>query len=495
MIGINFKTMETNKTLIALSLILLIFSGCKKLVEVDGPVTSISSKNVFDNDETAAGAINYLYANLSRSSTAGPGELVSLSCNAGLSSDELSYYKLAGNNIFSVYFENALTNLNAGAPGDYWGVNYVNIYAVNSAIEGLAASTRLSQLVKQQLLGEAKFMRAFYYFYLVNLYGDLPLVLTTDYTINATIPKSSKTEVYRQIITDLKDAQGLLSEKYLKGDATTAYPTGAEERIRPTKSVATALLSRTYLYVEDWPNAELQASVLLANTSQYNLESIDRVFQKNNKEAIWQLQPVSFGDNTGDATLFILTDEGPSPAKPLYLSEGLIKSYKQEDQRRNNWIGSVTVNGTTYYYPYKYKIIHSTDPNAPVTEYNTVMRLAEQYLIRAEARAEEGKLNEAIADLDMVRNRAGLSLIKNLSPGINRTGLLDLILEERRRELFTEWGHRWLDLKRTSKINEVMIIETPKKANGAPWKNFQQYYPISSTELQANPSLKQVNGY
>ena len=77
-----------------------------------------------------------------------------------------------------------------------------------------------------------------------------------------------------------------------------------------------------------------------------------------------------------------------------------------------------------------------------------VMRLAEQFLIRAEARAMQGDLEGAIADLDMIRGRAGLPLIADINAGISKEELLTSILEQRKKELFTEWGHRWLDIKR-----------------------------------------------
>ncbi len=149
-------------------------------------------------------------------------------------------------------------------------------------------------------------MRAFYYFYLVNLYGDAPLVLSTDYATNSLITKSSKEQIYQQIIFDLKEAQSLLSDKYIKGDGKSVYENGAEERVRPNKWAAIALLSRTYLYLQDWVNAEEQASLVLANTTQYQLQSLDSVFLKNNGEAIWQLQPVQMEINTQDAEGFIL---------------------------------------------------------------------------------------------------------------------------------------------------------------------------------------------
>jgi len=471
-------------------------SSCRKFVDIEGPATSVSSKNIYNNDATAIGAVTSLYVNLGSASLGGPGELSSLSCIAGLSSDELTLYNSSDDPTLSAYYKNALTNSNNGFP-DYWGMVYQRIAVVNAAIEGLNASMNLSPRVKQQLIGEVMFMRAFYNFYLVNLYGDVPLVLSTDYSVNAIISKSSEVEVYRQIIQDLNQAILLLSEKYLKGDGLTAYPSGSEERVRPTKWAAIALLARTYLYMKDWVNAEKQASIILSNTIEYQLQEagkLEQVFLKNNKEAIWQLQPTKNGYNTMDANMFVLISGGPSGNNPVFLSSNLVNSFEMNDQRKSSWIGTTTADGITYSFANKYKII-PTNINTPVKEYSTVMRLAEQFLIRAEARAHQGNLSGAISDVDHIRERAGLVLIKDINASITQIELINAIMRERRFELFTEWGHRWFDLKRTKKIDEVMSFVTPQKTGGAIWKGYQEYYPISQMELQRNPNLTPTPGY
>jgi len=480
---------------IILTLLLAVFGlcSCKKLVEVDGPITSVNSKNAYSDNATAIGAITSLYINLSTANPTFPQELVGVSCVTGLSADEFDYYSGAGNQSLAVYYKNDLNSINVST--DFWGTAYQRLYIVNEALEGLESSQGLSPAVKQHLTGEAYFMRAFYYFYLVNLYGDVPLVLSTDYTINALIKRSAKALVYSQIVTDLKEAQNLLGDNYLKGDGITAYPIGSEERVRPTKWAATALLARVYLFMQDWSNAETQASIVLANVGQFHLESLDKVFLKNNFEAIWQLQPTINFTNTIEANVFIIPQEGPSGSNPVYLSRELLEDFEIGDQRKNSWIGDVNVNGTVYYYPYKYKVKASSVTNTAVTEYSTVMRLAELYLIRAESRAKLNKLSDAISDVDQIRKRAGLGLVHNTNPTISKDDLITLILKENRIEFFTEWGHRWFDLKRNNKIDEVMSKVTPKKNSGGAWKSYQQYYPIYFYELLSNPNLTQTLGY
>ena len=339
--------------------------------------------------------------------------------------------------------------------------------------------------MKQQLIGEAKFIRAFCYFYLVNLYGDVPLVTGTDYSVNSTLEKKPKAQVWQQIIKDLIDAKVQLSSMFLNSDALSI----TTERVRPTKWAAMALLARSYLYNEDWLNAQEEADSIINNSTMFGLPQLSGVFIKNSMEAIWQLQPVNTGWNTELARVFVLTG-APNSLRPVYLSTSLLSSFEAGDKRDSLWVNSIVSSGTTYYFPYKYKIITQ---NAPVTEYTTVFRLAELYLIRAETRARQNELTSGISDLDKIRGRAGLPLISVTNPNISQSALLAAIVHERQVELFTEWGHRWLDLKRLRQIDSVMNLVATQK--GGKWNTVQQFYPIPLTDIQRDPNLIQNTGY
>ena len=145
--------------------------------------------------------------------------------------------------------------------------NYNFIYLCNSAIEGLNSSTDLTPAVKEQLLGESYFMRAFFYFYLVNLYGDVVMPLTSNYKVTESLPRTPKEEVYQQIISDLHTAQQLLNINYVDGTLLNI----TTERTRPTQWAATALLARTYLYTGNWAGADSAATAILNNVSLYSL--------------------------------------------------------------------------------------------------------------------------------------------------------------------------------------------------------------------------------
>lgn len=473
--------------------IIIVQSGCKKFVDIESPVTALPSATVYNSDATAISAVTGLYTAMAVTNNFATGAS-SISFFCGLSADEFTLYSGASSATYLSYYRNALS-INSGGY-ELWINMYRYVYSSNSVIEGLNKSTALTPAVKQQLMGEAKFMRAFLYFYLVNLYGDLPLVLSTDYRVNATLSRTSAAQVYQQIISDLKDAQDLLSENYLKSDAITAYLATAAERVRPTKWSASALLARAYLYTNKNDSAEIQATAVI-NQPIYSLPALNSVFLKNSNEAIWQLPPVNSGFNTEDGKLFILPATGPSSSvNPVYLSNTLLSSFETGDQRKSNWVASVTPTppGTTsYFYPNKYKanVIATT---AQASEYLMILRLGEQYLIRAEARARQNNLSGAITDLDKIRLRANLPLIANTNPSISQIALLDVILHERQMELFSEWGHRWLDLKRTGKIDAVMSLATPSKGGGT-WNSYQQLYPIYSGDIQKDPNLNQNLGY
>ncbi len=122
---------------------------------------------------------------------------------------------------------------------------------------------------------------------------------------------------------------------------------------------------------------------------------------------------------------------------------------KLDDKRLANWTGFRKLSsGATVYFPYKYKV--RTNTSGALTEYSMVMRLAEQFLIRAEARIQQDKLDDGRADLDSVRIRAGLL---PLPVNLDKDALLLAVEQERKVELFVEWGHRWFDLKRTGRAD------------------------------------------
>ncbi|OQP54369.1 hypothetical protein A4H97_22910 [Niastella yeongjuensis] len=481
-----------------LSIALCIFS-CKKLVEVQPPSNTLAENNVYQNDASAISVLTGLFNSMNAVEITNPVQgSGSITLFTGLSSDELALYGGVTNRVYQEYFHNALqVTVVPGSGFNHWAPLYKCIFKCNAAIEGIASSNGLTPVVKQQLLGEAKFMRAFFYFYLVNLFGDVPLVLTSDPRINALSSRMSKGQVYEQIITDLRDAVELLSADYL----TASLLSATTERVRPTRWAAEALLARVYLYIGEYPKAEEHATKLIGNTSLFGLSALNKVFLKNSREAIWQLQPTAPNFNTVEARTLIIPYTGPNSVdNPVYISDNLIGAFELGDQRGvyGNWVDTIsykisTSDFDTVVFPYKYKINSSpgATTSSDMTEYFMVLRLGEQYLIRAEARAEQGNIAGAQEDLNDIRSRAGLAN----TTASDKTALLSAILHERQVELFCEWGHRWFDLKRTANVDAVMSIVTPEKAKGAPWQSYQKLYPLPLSDLQQAPNLIQNIGY
>jgi starch-binding outer membrane protein, SusD/RagB family len=482
----KFPYINKFRLLFSVLLITIQISGCEKFLEVKAPTTSVNEGNVYSSDETAIAVLTNIYAGMSIGTDGGFAGQKSMSVLAGLSADELTLANTVTDERLNAYYRNQLrAGFDVSFGTDSWNYGLKTLFTCNAAIERVTGSSSLTPGVRTQLLGESKFMRALLYFYLVNYYADVPLLQTTNPNANTSLPRSPKQEVYEQIVADLKDAQSLLSNTFLDGTLLTSSP----ERIRPTKWAATALLARTYLYMARYADAETEASRIIANSAQFSLVPIGDVFLKNSSESIWQLQPVRLQRNTEDAFTFKIPSTGPNrDNNPVYLSAQQMDAFETGDARRKRggWVDSVISSGTTYFFPAKYKAT-----NGAITEYLTIFRLAEQYLIRAEARAQQNKIEEARDDLNVIRTRAALFA----SAANDRSSLLSSILKERQVELFTELGQRWLDLKRIGIVDDVMSVVTPLKANGAPWESYQQLYPILFLDIQKNPKLTQNPGY
>lgn len=453
--------MKFYRKYILLILIAVEFSSCDDFVEVETPRTELIKSSVFNEANTAEAAIVDLYIGMR--SDFGGGSPTSVSGLASLSADELVFY---GNNTVSNYQqfnENSLTPNN-----DYvtslWSEMYNTIYKTNTIIEGLSSS-ELPLSEKNQFIGEAKFVRAFSYFYLVNLWGDVPLVTSTDYLTNNSVIRSASTLIYDQIEDDLLESIELLAAD---------YPYSNGERIRASKGAARALLARVYLFMENWEGAETQATLTI-NDPLYSLEpDLSLVFRSTSPEAILQLW---FYQYPTDRSTFSIGRRGPGLGS---LSSDFLSMVEAGDQRWDIWGQPRDVDGTTYYGMLKY-----FDFSNPPLDYTTLLRLAEQYLIRAEARVRQNMLTGAADDLNIVRSRAGLPETE----ADTQQELLDAILHERRYELCTEWGHRWFDLNRTGRADEVLGSYKPS------WNSEDKFYPIPEVQIANNPGIAQNPGY
>lgn len=440
--------------------------GCDDFVTVDAPKSQLTSSAVFEDTSTATATLTNIYAQM-RENGILTGRIGGFSCLLGVYSDELISYE---SGIYSTesFYANSLLSSNSYI-SSLWNNTYSQIYAANAVIEGVTNSSTLNETVKKQLKGEALFIRAFLHFQLMNVFGDIPYVKTTDYNQNSSVGRMNVEQVYQDIISDLENATTLVDASYLNYD-----------RIRPNKAVIQALLARVYLYHGDYAEASNSASAVLNETATYQLEeNLDEEFLSESTSTIWQFSPGASGANAYEANTFIFF---VGPPNRVALNPSLISQFETLDLRKNHWVKEVTNGSEIWYHTYKYKQDNATSTSL---EYSIVLRLPEQYLIRAEARAKQGDLIGAKEDLNIIRQRAGLA--GTLAETQNE--ILESIFQERRVELFTEFGHRFFDLKRAGQLDAVLAYKPG-------WSITDQLWPIPLIEMEANPFLTPQNpGY
>jgi hypothetical protein len=445
------KTSHLSIQSIALLLCIALMS-CTEFVRIDPPRTDLIRATVFESDATAKAAVTDLYYQMSTNGFAS-GNALSVTFLTSLSSDEQINYAVS-NPEYQQFNDNVLQPNNSFVLR-LWSDSYQCIYKTNAVLEGLQASPGITQPVRNQLEGEARAIRAFCHFYLVNMFGDVPLVLTTDYQKNSSVSRSPIADVYFQIVQDLKQAEDLLLED---------YSASANERVRINKWAVRALLARVNLYIGNWADAETYSSLVISKTGLYKLSgNLDSVFIKNSPEAIWQFHASYYPNDLLTFYIFDIPSYGA-------LRDSFVNSFDVTDRRRASWIGNID----THFFSMKYK---SFDPQA---EYSTVLRLAEQYLIRAEALANQEKAVAAQNDLNIVRLRAGLGK----TAANDKVSLLSAIRQERQKELFTEWGHRWFDLKRTNQADDALHSIKPL------WTTTAALFPIPELQILNDNLMK-----
>lgn len=438
-------------------LVLMVLPSCEKFVDTNLPSDRLPADIALNSDKSLVAALSGAYASIQNISAS----TVRLT---NLFSDEMLISNAAGSDLQAQ--ENTYDET---VDYQFFPNFYKAIYNTNLIIEFLEKPNAISPAVAVQVKGECKFLRAYCYYRLAGFYGNPPLVLTSDVTISNTVGNTPSAQIYEAIVQDLREAKNLLPVNYPSAD-----------RVRANKYAVSALLARVYLLQHDWINAELEATAVIDATAVYNMPiDLNEVFIKDSPETIWQLWRLE--GNTAFATSFIPT----STANIFYqLRPGLVNAFDPADKRKTNWMKAGTGAASTTYYPYKYKQRGTTTGTA--TEYEVMFRLAEQYLIRAEARAQQaGKLGDGLADLNIVHQRSNTMALASA----DQDDLLLKIENERRLELMTEEGLRWLDLNRTGRtafwLSPIKPTFTAKSV----------LVPYSTTILLANPNLKQNPDY
>ena len=452
-------------TLSTLCAVIMGLTSCSDFVEVEPPKNLLISEIVFSDPATVESALANIFYKIREQGSMLSGRS-GLTTMMGVYSDELNYYGFDNNS-------KQLFHHNVTASNDllltWWNTAYNLIYAANDIVIGVENSSALSTESKALYKGQALFIRAYIHSLLAGIYGDIPYITSTNYLENNSVSRLPVSGIYDLAISDLTRAVDLLE----KTNANT-------QRVLPSQDVALALLARVYLYVQNWDMAASTATQLI---DKYSLEpNISKVFLKESPETLWQLKPGDSPKNTFEANQFIIQ---VIPGQQFAIGDSLLKAFEPGDLRLNNWIGKASnMDGTvTLHFAHKYKAYITESQSL---EYAIVFRLAEQYLIRAEARAYLGDLSGAEDDLNRIRNRAGLS--NTTANSMN--DLMKGIMQERRIELFAEHGQRWFDLKRTGIAGSILSMLKPN------WQETDVLFPIPESELEINPNLlPQNSGY
>lgn len=459
--------MKTNKWIITITLGLgfsLASSSCRNLVESDFPSTQIEVSQVFETVSTADGALSNLYAELQYYSVISGGSL-GTGALLGTYTDDLNCYIISSQNSALDLYNNRQISSNT-AVLSVWSHAYKEIYSANSIINGVENSTGIGESDKKRIKGETLLVRSLIYFYLSQIFGEVPYTTTTDYTVNQSLGKISESELLIKIQNDLETAVTLLEDSYRNA-----------ERVYPNRKAAELMLSLVMMQQKKWFEAEQELKKIKQSPLYVWEPDVAKTFKKAGKHILWQLKPLKANDATEEAINYNFTTAVPNT---YALSEDLVSSFASNDLRKQKWVKEITINQNHFYRCDKYR-----NTTANTDEYSVIFRLEGVYLLLAESLAQQNKVEEALPYINAVRQKAGIPALTSSS----KEELLNNIVEENRKEFFTEHGNRFLTLKRNNGLNKLI----PVKPN---WRAYHQLWPLPISELVLNPNLNPQNtGY
>lgn len=452
----------------------LLFWGCDDYLDIPLPTNSLFQEQVFMERTTTAAAVNSIFAILSAEYPLSISALES-----GLYTDELTVNGSLLASVNGRFYQNDLTDR---FTAEIYSTFYPLVYQANAILEGINKVP--ANFNRDQYVWEALFVRAFLLFNLANYYGDIPLPLSTDIELNNTSPRVPAEAVYQQLAEDLVLAADLLEWEYLAADGT---PTSS--KARPNRAAAKTLLAKVYLYTQEYDLALEAITEVFANVDQPGLIDLNEVFLTDSDALIWGIipnqNPASIPNFVGDRFLYLSwLGDGFSFAQ-TYMAPNLVDAFEENDQRKRNWTLPFAVGPNVFHFPNKYK------SEVTGVEAFAAMRMAELYLMRAEALLFLGDWAGALENLNVVRSRAGLDPLV----AMDSDTVLNALVQELRIEFFSELSHRLFDLKRLGLIDEVMQATVNQKRGNATWEPYKQNWPIPISEILANPNLKQTEGY
>ncbi len=440
------------KKIIGYTILLFCFASCNVL-DVE-PYNTIPASEAFKNAADLERGILGAYSSFQSLGYYGR----TYGIFADLAADNLVHPDNATAVAYAEVDNNAILPENTSVDG-IWTAIYDGINVTNNVISKVPGIPGLTAAEGTKALGELYFIRALHHFNLLNYFGAIPYKsIPTAGVSNVNVPRDEVDYIYDRIIQDLLFA------------SVNLPATGS--KIRATGLAADALLARVYLYKKDYTNAAAYAFKVINSGSFSLLPSYSSIFDgEETGESIFEIDFTALDRNRIAEYNFPLTENGRGEVAP---SPELVESYEVSDDR---FASTYAYSGTAPYV-IKYDDLSTGADNV------IVLRLAEMYLIRAEANTHlEGNLVTIKSDINQIRNRASLG-------NVNANTYADILLaiERERRVEFAFEGHRWFDLVRTGRA--VDVLSTVTNIN-------QTLFPIPLSEIltNTNPGMYQNPGY
>lgn len=465
----------------------MLASGCSDFLEL-APIDATNVGNFYRNASDMQAAVNAAYGMLANAGEYGyayynvaevrSDNTMNWEGGGNLPDAELDQFKMASTNeIIRVM----------------WVDTYRGILAANTVLDHIGGA-QMDDVLRQRLIGEARFLRALQYFNLVRTFGDVPLVLSETKSVDEgySQPRVPKQEVYAQIVADLTDAEQKLPVSY-----------SGSEIGRATRGAARALLGKVYLTTGDFTKAKDKLKEVM-DAGTYKLlddyAALWPVANANNAESLFEVQFKKGGTGTGSSFYnnFAPRNSGSSVIKVGFAggrhlpTADLIAAYEPGDYRKNVSLSLGYTDNVTGKYvadPYTLKFQDTPFTDGDADNNWPVLRYADVLLMYAEAvNATDGPTTVAYDALNAVRKRAKLTA---LPIGLSKAAFALALERERQVELAFE-GHRWFDLVRTGR--EVAVMNAHFKAPVV--QDFNAVFPIPQTQIDINPSgIKQNPGY
>jgi len=487
--------MKFIKLILPLAL-LFVTTSCSEVLDRT-PQGEFTLDNYFKTEDHAVQSVNAIYNQLREWQV----HVFSFIGMTDIVSDDSEKGSFPSDGFFLQEVEDFEFTASNTAPLSVWAGYYDGVFRANLAIERIPTVPEMDEDLRARLLGEARTLRAYFYFNLVRWFGDVPLILEP-FPEDFVISRTDKEAVYAQIIADLEAGTAVLPTK-------SAYPSADLGRV--TKGTAEALLAKVQLTRGNYQSA-FDNALAVINSNQYSLfPSYTRIFSRtgeNGPGSIFEVQTAAYEIGGGGSQYNEVQGVRGTPNLGWGFnnpSDDLISAFEPGDPRREAtilYVGEVLPDGSDVVtgddnivgerFNQKAFVVDHPGGNGNGPGNIRIYRYADLLLIAAEALNELDRSGEALPYLNQVRARArgnNNNILQDVTT-TNQSELRTAILRERRAELALE-QHRWFDLVRTGRAAAVM------QALG---KNFvvekHELFPIPQGEIDLSEgALEQNSGY